>query len=357
MRTCDTDIRLSCSRRQLLRLGAGAFLLTHGVDSRTFGQDAGAEAKEADKLPGRIFVYGVGRGIAQRTPLAVDPNDQTWVTLSNQIPLGVRISPDGVRFAAVSQAVGKLVVTTGGLDEEKPPVPLIEFPSGTARLFWTADSKRIVVGGSERPNSFATFVTWELAVDRSMKVKLSIPESEWVQDGSPDGLWFLTWSARPPWNEGGPGNPISRPIYLMRRDGTGERLLIEGAKGPKPTSIAGAPRFAPDGRTIMYQVLKYVDVDGQPRIAGASLWLIGVDGKDRRQIRDGGPERYPLSSCWSPDGRLIAVSTWEKPDDAGPAPVLIGQGKSSVEIMDLRGRMVRKIRLPEMPNYRILDWR
>lgn len=360
MRSRDAGFPEHCSRRSLLQLGAASLMasvLPFGIGPRVMGGELDAEEKTPEKLPGRIFLRGQGGRIAEDLPLAVDPNDRTWVKLSDQIRQVPRISPDGRQFACIARSVGKIGVVVGDVHGEKDPVLLIELESSFARLFWMPDSRRIVVGGLSRADDFSRFVTWELAADGSKKSKLPIPETEWVQDGSPDGKWFLTWSARPPWNDGRPGNPRARPIYLFHPDGTDERLLLEGSKDLKPTSSAGVPRFSPDGQTILYEVQHFADVDGRRRSVAGSAWLIGLDGKNRRAIREGTPQRYPLMSCWSPDGRLIAVSMWEKPADAGPGPVQIGEGKGSVEIIDLNGKTIRQLPLPEMPSYQIIDWR
>jgi Tol biopolymer transport system component len=114
-------------------------------------------------------------------------------------------------------------------------------------------------------------------------------------------------------------------------------------------------RFSPAGRTIAYLVQKRDGGNGG--IVGGSLCLVDVDGKNRRCIQDGAAKRFPLTACWSPDGKRLAVSVWESPADAKPGPVNLFAGTSVVEIIDREGQKERTLELPPAQHHLVLDWR
>ena len=64
--------------------------------------------------------------------------------------------------------------------------------------------------------------TWRFNVDGSGAVKLPIPETDEVDDWSPDGRWLVTVSDRHPPHGSG------YQLYLMHPDGTDQRRLTEG---------------------------------------------------------------------------------------------------------------------------------
>ena len=143
-------------------------------------------------------------------------------------------------------------------------------------------------------------------------------------------------------------------VTLIGANGAGKTTLLHAISGVQPI-IGGAIEF--DGQPI----------EQMPAHRRVSLGI--------SQVPEGRQLFEPLSvkdnlklGAWSrvddPEADLARIramfpileAMWEKPAGAGPGPVPIGRGKSSVEIMDLKGRTVRKIQLPEMPIYQILDW-
>ena len=102
--------------------------------------------------------------------------------------------------------------------------------------------------------------------DGSGLTKLPIPETDEIDDWSPDGKWFVTVSNRDA-THGVSG--IGYQLYRMRPDGTEQlRLTKEGRNC--------FPRFSPDGQRIVYHrdymvskrdadELHVMDVDGTQR--------------------------------------------------------------------------------------------
>jgi hypothetical protein len=339
-------------------VGVGSLLWPGWGSGIVAGQEGGEKPKPKEKFPGRIFVSAMGRAAAQAT-LAVDPNELTWVKLPEGVTAGSRISPDGRSALGLQRGVEGLSLWITDLEGEKPPLRVAELKGrGLATaFFWYADGKHVLVSQPSKPEDLDKFVTWKVAADGSGQVKLPLPETEWVQGVSPDGHWLVTKSARAPWDGAGRLDFVSRPTYLFRPDGTGERLLIEAPQERSKTTDANLFQFSPDSRTIAFDFQKLEMVNGRPMTASIDLCLIGLDGKDRRTVRKGTPELYPLNACWSPGGKWLAITIWEKPAGAGPDPAPLSRGTASVEIIDVDGRTKQAVFLPPAPIYSLLDWR
>ena len=105
--------------------------------------------------------------------------------------------------------------------------------------------------------------TWRFNADGSGATKLPIPETDEVDDWSPDGHWLVTVSDRhPPHGRG-------YQLYLMHPDGTDQRRLTEGR------GLNVHPRFSPDSRRVAYL--------HQER-GSNSLWVVNIDGSGRRRV-------------------------------------------------------------------------
>jgi WD40-like Beta Propeller Repeat len=96
-----------------------------------------------------------------------------------------------------------------------------------------------------------------------IEARLPVPETDSVEDWSPDGQWFITCSDRHP------PHGASYQIYLMKVDGTEQCRLTEGR-------LNVHSRFCPDGRKIVYIC--------QTAKGENSVWVVDVDGKNPRQI-------------------------------------------------------------------------
>jgi Tol biopolymer transport system component len=78
-------------------------------------------------------------------------------------------------------------------------------------------------------------------------------------------------------------------IYLMNSDGTGQTNLTRS-----PTTGDRVPAFAPDGQNIVYA-------------SDYNIWLMNIDGTNKRQLTTTGMEYYP---SFSPDGHYILFSSY-----------------------------------------------
>ncbi len=123
---------------------------------------------------------------------------------------------------------------------------------------------------------------------------------------------------------------IGWQLYVMHPDGTDQRQVTEGGN-PFYT------RFSPDGRRLLYS-------DG-PQKDRLGIWVVGVDGKNRRRILPAGKGK--TSACWSPDGRRIAVAiSGTTPDEHG-----------RLEIVELDGAHRTLLTLPGQEIADMPDWR
>ena len=157
--------------------------------------------------------------------------------------------------------------------------------------FWSADGKQLMMaaGKGEVPGTtMSKLEAWIVNADGSEPRKLPIPETDQVNDWSPDGTWVLTGSHR---DQG-----VGYQIYRMRLDGTEARRLTTTGAGV--LNLDG--RISPDGRQIAYWRIG----DRQ-----SGIWVMDADGLNARRIFDSTTEGViPGAPTWSPDGQKIACS-------------------------------------------------
>jgi dipeptidyl aminopeptidase/acylaminoacyl peptidase len=365
MDECRPSVESDMRARRLPSLGAaliGGLFLVSLIPRAASCQVGAADKESKEKLPGRIYVYSFFGAL--RGTIAVDPNDHTWTLYprpADAVGLLSRVAPDARRIAYLMRPRNgaPASVAVADLEGQSPETSLLEIEARPAPqlLAWSPDSKYVMTSRPSKPGEPGRFATWKLAADGSERTKLPFAETEFLADVSADGRWFVTLSFRPPWNESAPGEFPSRPAYLLRSDGTGERLIMEGSKNPRPASAHALYRFCPDGQTIAYVEQERHDTErqAQPPIT-RSLWLMDTEGKHRRCIWHGTPDVYPDTACWSPDGKWLAVNVWKKRDGVDPGPTTHDNGDGSVEIIDREGRVREHLRLPQPLSISQVDW-
>jgi Tol biopolymer transport system component len=263
-------------------------------------------------LNGIVSIPDNGRVSPDRQTLVFSENQETWICDTHGTKLPRRIS----------DKIGELI--------------------------WSPDGKRLVATKEEWPNrSHMKAETWRIDADGSNPVRLPIPDTDAVQDWSPDGQWFVTLSDRhPPHGRG-------YQLYVMKTDGSQQRRLTEGG-------LNCNARFSPDGRKILYI--------HQTRKEGNSIWVVDADGTNAREIVKSGPD-HPRgqfgvatldSAFWSPDGKQIAMVLldWKK------GMVLMRDAEQAnfrIEIMDVDGKNRRELKLADAKFVYIFgygsDWR
>ena len=87
-------------------------------------------------------------------------------------------------------------------------------------------------------------------------------------------------------------------LFVMNADGSEPKDLT-----PTPTDQEHYPQISPDGSKICFTI-----DSGEGRDAVRSVWVMDIDGKNRRMIADHAREPF-----WSPDGKVIGYLPQEYP--------------------------------------------
>ena len=188
------------------------------------------------------------------------------------------MSPDGKRIAFNDAHIFWAEV-------QKPqPIKIVE--KGTLPI-WSPDGKRLLYHVGKMGEDIGwRGATWTIDLDTKKAEKLPIPETDEADDWSQQGDWLVTVSDRhPPFGSG-------YQLYVMHPDGTAEKRLTVGG------GLNCYPRFSPDGKQIVYNHQAHSE---------DSLWIVNVDGSNRRQILASdndrrGAERSMLVAGWKVAG-------------------------------------------------------
>jgi dipeptidyl aminopeptidase/acylaminoacyl peptidase len=204
----------------------------------------------------------------------------------------VLLSPDGRHLAWTwyrkAPSGDIYLVDTDG---SAPPRRLTDSADDTYLLSWAPDSASLVVaedrGGDERLQLFRLDLNGTSA-------PLTEPSPPFFSQGgeiSADGRWLVFAANLDP--ESGQAIEAS---WLIRQDlaSGARRVLARPAK-----ANAFVPRLDRAGTRILY-----ARRDRHP--AGTQIWLVGIDGREDREILNFG-DKIKISASWFPDSRRIVV--------------------------------------------------
>jgi RNA polymerase sigma factor (sigma-70 family) len=277
-------------------------------------------------------------GAPVNSVIAVDPETGDVTKIFDGFPGRMRVSPDGHSVAYVS----------GEWWTNLPPPERMRQSLWTQALAGGAKPERVV-----RVEGGATSGGLPVWSGTGKQIILSVgsydePRKKWAHgtfrinaDGSgreplkiPTEDTVQDWSTDGAWviTASGRNARIGWQLYVMRPDGRDQRQVTEG----------GNPfyaRFSPDGRRLLYSdgTLKLKERQG--------IWVVNLDGKDRRRILATGDGT--ASACWSPDGKRIAVAIeGSKPEEHG-----------RLEIVNLDGTHRTLLTLPGKEIADMPDWR
>ncbi len=293
---CDTVNRFP--RRDWLRILALACL------GAAAAQPQWALAQEDKRA--RIFI--TTNFDNQHALVAYEPESGKWTSVLENCGDRPRVAPDGKTIAFERDNAIWLAAVDGSVEDRR--ILDLGGSSGGSPPVWSGDGKRLIVSPAVRDEArdHWKFETFRFDADGANKTALDIPDTDGVHDWSRDGEWVVNVSSR--------NATMGWTLYLMRPSGKDERRL----------SVGGNPfgvRFSPDSKKLLY------DDSGSDAKRGA--WIMGVDGKDAHRVFAIEKGRTG-SSCWSPDGKRIAVVTYHV-DGSNK-----GQSAGRLEIMDTDGR-------------------
>ncbi len=250
---------------------------------------------------GTIYAYawegGDGRSEIVQGIFALDPERLTWTKVAEQsdstsYDTYFRISHDG-RFLAFARRIRQ------GPPDEIAGISIRDLArDGAIRTLdtlrgnprWSPDGKRLLVavGKGEVPGTaMSSMEAWVMNADGSAPRKLAIPQTDQVDDWSPEGSWILTDSHR--------DKDAGYQIYRMRLDGSDAHRLTTTGKGV--LNLDG--RISPDGRQIAY--FRIGDRE-------SGIWVMNADGSHPRQVFKALESAIPGGPSWSPDGQKIVFS-------------------------------------------------
>jgi Tol biopolymer transport system component len=316
-----------------LAVAVGATLQTFGEE----GKETSKPSQRSQQAPerkqiGRILLSAElrildgeeAKGKRRNQIILIDPDSGQWKAVSDVNARDPRLSPDSkmIAFGKWNEnGIWTCDANGGNLKQI--------FDNGMAAI-WTADGRHLIVTKETLDGKNWKFDAWQIAADGSNATKLSLPATDCVIDTSPDGKWISTISERP---QSFPVNGFQ--IYVMRTDGNNERLLTHGGANIDP-------RFSPDNKQVLYT--------GYAR-GNYKAWTVEIEGgqtaefyhQEKRELG------VPVSVCWSPDGKRIAmvVHDWERTKDGKLVLTDPEKGNYRIVIMDAQGKNRKELKLKD----------
>lgn len=283
------------------------------------------------KTNGRIYACAViqyeGKDRLDSLVIAIDPDTGKWQKITDQAH-DCRVSPDRQTLVFFRDDGIWNCDTTGnnavGKVSDMRGLPIW---SRNGKYVVTTEPKALPEEG-DKPRTKPAWKnqTWKMDADGRSPVKLPIPDTDTINDWSPDGTWFVTSSDRhKPFGSG-------YQLYLMKTDGTEQRRLTKGG-------LNVHARFSPDGKKILY--LRQTGKDGN------SIWIVDATGKNAREIVKEVNLAAPHCACWSPNGKQLAVVLFDWTLNDKGAKVVTGKEDPNfrIEIVDADGKNRRELKL------------
>ena len=165
---------------------------------------------------------------------------------------------------------------------------------GTGGYAWNPDMTRMIMGDGHR---YIDEQLYWFTRDGSDPFGVGLPLA-YGPSWSPDGTQIAFIGSR---STGTPLIGSALGVYLVKADGTGVRLLLEGFY-----DSAGLA-FSPDGRWVAFPG-RFGRREGEEQ----GLWVADVETGERRLVAEGG---FGVPK-WSPDGQQIVVVQFVGPVEA-----------------------------------------
>jgi Tol biopolymer transport system component len=281
-----------------------------------------------DAAIGRIFLIACAEpNPAQSTPrwiIAIDPKTGT---LTKLFDVGlydgpVRVSPDGRTAAFEGGTPDRRAIMTCPTREGGKATKVADLPRTMrdASPIWSPDGRWLVASVPKPAQGGGwDWETYKFAADGSSRELLPIPPTDEVHDWSPDGQWLLTTR--------------HGRFYIMRPDASEQRQVFRWR--------GDYPRFSPDGKSFVFTWMM---------VQRHGIFVMDLDGGRHRPVLE--VELGTVASpCWSPDGKELAVVTYElQPKNRAIA-------SARIIVCELVGKGRRVFNLPPGTTPRRPDWR
>ena len=299
---------------------------------------ANAAAKIAPQVPGAEIIVRASDFSGHSGPegfhgiVAIQPESGKWRTIHRGLELAPgRVSPDGRYFLYSTQnrrlpenEIGIWIYDMSG------KLPARRIFERMGEPFWSNNGQQVVIG-LPVDEKYENYESWRVNADGTGRTKLPVPGTDLVLDCSPDGTWLATRTLS--------GEPRHRGRFsLIHPDGTGARHLTEGSVNNDLFSIF---RISPDGRNVAYVEVRTVN-----GLRHCRLFVVDIEGKNRREIPIDFEPGTTVVPHWSPDGSRLALKLFDS-DNNG-----------SIALVDLDGSHYRKLAAPPGRwNLYICDWK
>jgi dipeptidyl aminopeptidase/acylaminoacyl peptidase len=235
-----------------------------------------------------------------------------------------KVSPDAEWVAWSWSRLGPAAdVFAAPTDGSASPERLTSTRDDTFVVSWTPDSRALVVEQDRDGDEKARLYLVDLEQPTSMEPLTEEAPNYYVRGGemSPDGRWIVYGANL----DAASGREIEETWIYRHELESGERFVLAR---PRRANYY-APRLNAPGDTVLYH---RNDLDP----AGLQVWLVGVDGRDDREILNFGPHTKVYAS-WFPDGRRVLfvaeagshrrVGVWEE----GSVRTLLDDPRRNVE--------------------------
>jgi TolB protein len=262
-----------------------------------------------------VFISESGPPLARKKILAVmdeDGANPNFLTKGDYLVLTPRFNPTAQMIAYMSYIVGKPRVYLFDLESGRQE-KLGDFPNMTFSPRFSPDGNKVVMSLEQGGNSdiyvmdlrtrAATRLTYDPGIDTSPSYSPDGKQITFESDrGGSQQVYVMNADGsnqhRISFGEGRNGTPVWSPrgdliaftkqaggfhIWIMRPDGSGERMLSNGWEDEGPT-------WAPNGRVLMFT---RTIAGGR----GSQIWSVDVTGRNERRVATPGDASDP---AWSP---------------------------------------------------------
>ena len=198
------------------------------------------------------------------------------------------------------------------------------------RAEWSPDGRQLAFAGSNLSGSREEI--WIMSAGgRQRRALTSFGTTSAAPTWSPDGriAYFTLTDFPPPASEDDPPPPAE--IHSMAVDGTDDQRLTND------TDIQTDPSWSPDGSTIAY--IHWCKVPGEEGAFDLALYVMNRDGTGQRPLLGCSAKRFISNANWSPDGRRIVFEV----GTARPRGRSGAERQSDIAVINADGTGLRRL--------------